>query len=137
MMLPVSHILETVLYVSDLDAAERFYGGVLGLDLESRKDGVFLFYRVGPGMLLLFLPEASRHNTDIPAHGADGAGHMCLAVAESALPDWMRHLVGRGISIEHIQHWPRGARSVYVRDPAGNSIELATPRIWGLADVTD
>lgn len=137
MMLPVSHILETVLYVSDLDAAERFYGGVLGLELESRKDDVFLFYRIGQGMLLLFLPEASRHNTDIPAHGAKGAGHMCLAVADSALPAWLHHLRDCGIEIEHIQHWPKGARSVYVRDPAGNSIELATPKIWGLADVAD
>ncbi|MGN6582964.1 MAG: glyoxalase/bleomycin resistance/extradiol dioxygenase family protein, partial [Rhizobiaceae bacterium] len=25
-----------------------------------------------------------------------------------------------------------GGRSIYFRDPAGNSIEFAEPRIWGL-----
>ena len=26
--------------------------------------------------------------------------------------------------------WPNGARSIYFRDPAGNSIEIAEPRLW-------
>jgi hypothetical protein len=30
--------------------------------------------------------------------------------------------------------WPRGGRSLYVRDPGGNSIELASPRIWGFSE---
>ena len=38
-MRPIDRVLETILYVDDLDAAERFYGGVLGLELDSRKDG--------------------------------------------------------------------------------------------------
>jgi len=28
--------------------------------------------------------------------------------------------------------WPGGGRSIYFRDPAGNAIEFAEPRIWGL-----
>jgi hypothetical protein len=27
--------------------------------------------------------------------------------------------------------WPRGGRSIYFRDPAGNSVELVTPGLWG------
>ena len=34
-------------------------------------------------------------------------------------------------AIEADFRWPNGARSIYVRDPAGNSIELADPAIWG------
>ncbi|TIR45476.1 MAG: glyoxalase/bleomycin resistance/extradiol dioxygenase family protein, partial [Mesorhizobium sp.] len=26
----------------------------------------------------------------------------------------------------------QGGRSIYIRDPSGNSIEFAEPRIWGL-----
>ena len=26
--------------------------------------------------------------------------------------------------------WPNGARSLYFRDPAGNSVEIAEPRLW-------
>jgi catechol 2,3-dioxygenase-like lactoylglutathione lyase family enzyme len=41
--------------------------------------------------------------------------------------------VRAGISIEAEIRWPRGGASVYVRDPAGNSVELAPARIWGIA----
>ncbi len=133
-MLAIDRVLETVLYVEDLDAAERFYGEVLGLSLDSRKAGLFCFFRVGQGMLLLFDPTASRANRDVPAHGAIGAGHACLAVAESELDGWRALLESRGVTIEHEQAWPRGGRSFYFRDPAGNSIELASPRIWGLPE---
>jgi catechol 2,3-dioxygenase-like lactoylglutathione lyase family enzyme len=135
-MQAIERVLETILYVDDLDAAERFYGEVLGLALDSRKAGAFCFFRVGDGMLLLFEPAAARRNRDVPAHGATGSGHACFAVAECQLDAWREHLQARGVAIEHEQHWPRGGRSFYFRDPAGNSLELATPRIWGLPERT-
>jgi catechol 2,3-dioxygenase-like lactoylglutathione lyase family enzyme len=134
-MRALDRVLETVLYVDDLEAAERFYGEVLGLTLDSRKPGLFCFFRIGQGMLLLFDPQASRVGRDVPAHGATGAGHACFAAAEAELDAWRRRLEGRGVAIEHEQAWPRGGRSFYFRDPAGNSLELATPRIWGLPEL--
>jgi catechol 2,3-dioxygenase-like lactoylglutathione lyase family enzyme len=133
-MRPLRRVLETVLYAEDLPAAERFYADVLGLELDSRKEGVFAFFRIGDGMLLLFDPRAARQGRDVPAHGALGAGHACFAMAEDALDDWKAHLTAMGIATEHEQTWPRGGRSFYFRDPAGNSLELATPRIWGMAE---
>lgn len=133
-MPPIRRVLETVLYADDLDAAERFYGDVLGLTLDSRKPGLFCFFRVGDGMLLVFRPAASRASREVPAHGADGSGHVCFAVREDELDGWRPLLALRGIAIEHEQVWPRGGRSFYFRDPAGNSVELATPKIWGLAE---
>ncbi len=128
-------VLETVLYVDDLTAAERFYAGVLGLPVDSRKPGLFCFLMVGDGMLLLFNADAASVGREVPAHGARGPGHACLAVAEDELEGWSRHLAEHGVGIEHRQAWPRGGRSIYFRDPAGNSLELATPRIWGLPDI--
>ncbi len=136
-MQPIARVLETVLYVDDLDAAERFYGGVLGLELDSRKHGLFVFFRCGEGMLLLFEPEAARTGRNVPAHGARGPGHVCFAVPESALVSWRAHLEAHGVVIEQEVSWPRGGRSFYFRDPAGNSLELATPRIWGLPEVPE
>src|SRR5262245_38721290 len=133
-MAVIAGVLETVLYAADLDAAQRFYGELLYLPLDSRKDGLFCFFRVGSGMLLVFDPEAARRNREIPPHGALGSGHACFAVAESDLDGWKARLVAAGCAIEHEQVWPRGGRSFYVRDPAGNSIEFATPRIWGLPE---
>ena len=134
-MQPIDRVLETILYVDDLDAAERFYGEVLGLELDSRKDGLFVFFRCGAGMLLLFEPEAAATGRNVPAHGARGPGHACFAVAEDALPAWQARLAAAGVAVEQEMTWPRGARSFYFRDPAGNSLELATPRIWGLPEV--
>ncbi|HEX3207762.1 MAG TPA: VOC family protein [Geminicoccaceae bacterium] len=134
-MQPIDRVLETILYVDDLDAAERFYGEVLGFELDSRQPGLFAFFRCGPSMLLLFEPEAASTGRKVPAHGARGPGHACFAVAEPALEDWRRHLEAAGVAIEQVVNWPRGGRSFYFRDPAGNSLELATPRIWGLRDV--
>lgn len=128
-------VLETVLYVDDLAAAERFYAGVLNLAVDSRKPGLFCFLRVGQGMLLLFDADAASVGREVPAHGARGPGHACLAVAEEELDGWSRHLAARDVAIEHAQAWPRGGRSIYFRDPAGNSLELATPRIWGLPEI--
>jgi catechol 2,3-dioxygenase-like lactoylglutathione lyase family enzyme len=133
----IDRVLETVLYAEDLDAAQSFYGDVLGLPLDSRKDGLFCFFRVGRGMLLLFDPLAARASREVPAHGAMGTGHVCLAVAESELAGWAARLQAHGVAIEHEQVWPRGGRSFYFRDPAGNSVELATPRIWGLPEAGD
>lgn len=134
-MQPIDRVLETILYVDDLDAAERFYGEVLGLELDSRKDGLFVFFRCGAGMLLLFEPEAAATGRNVPAHGARGPGHACFAVAEDALPAWQARLAAAGVALEQEMTWPRGGRSFYFRDPAGNSLELATPRIWGLPEV--
>lgn len=134
-MRPIDRVLETILYVDDLDTAARFYGGVLGLELDSRKDGLFVFFKCGDGMLLLFEPQAASTGRNVPAHGARGPGHACFAVAEADLDGWKARLANAGVAIEHELAWPRGGRSFYFRDPAGNSLELATPKIWGLPEV--
>jgi catechol 2,3-dioxygenase-like lactoylglutathione lyase family enzyme len=131
------HILETCLYVDDLSQAERFYQEVLGLELESRQVGRHVFFQCGPRMLLLFNPLASRETSDqFPLHGAFGPGHIAFGVREAELPAWMEQLRVHDVSIEKIIDWPGGGRSVYFRDPAGNSLELATPRIWGIDEET-
>ena len=131
----VNEILETCLYVEDLDAAERFYGDVLGLEFVSRKAGRHIFWRCGRQMLLLFDPREVRDaDSDTPHHGAQGAGHVAFAVADEQIPAWDAHLTRHGVAIERRVRWPQGGRSLYFRDPAGNSLELASPRIWGLEE---
>ena len=134
-MKAIKRVLETILYVGDLEAAERFHGEVLGLELDSRQPGLFVFFRCGEGMLLLFEPEAATAGRSVPAHGARGPGHVCFAVPEADLDPWKTRLREAGVAIEQEVTWPRGGRSFYFRDPAGNSLELATPRIWGFPDI--
>ena len=136
----ISHVLESCLYATDLDAAERFYVDVLGLERYSAAAGRHVFFRVGDGMFLLFNPartsgEPSRVNGAIvPAHGATGPGHVAFAIPDAEIPTWRAKLEAAGVEIESEVTWPRGGRSLYVRDPAGNCVELASPKLWGFAD---
>jgi catechol 2,3-dioxygenase-like lactoylglutathione lyase family enzyme len=130
------YVLESCLYATDLDAAERFYTEVIGLAKHAREDGRHVFFRCGDGMVLVFNPEHTSSvlttiaGAPLPLHGTRGAGHLAFAMEEADIPAWRSHLQGRGIEIESEVHWPQGGTSLYVRDPAGNSIELATPIIW-------
>ena len=53
-----------------------------------------------------------------------------FAADAAALKAWHERLESAGIEIEADFEWPNGARSIYVRDPAGNSIEFAEPKLW-------
>lgn len=130
-------ILETALYADDLDAAEAFYGGVIGLRTIVRVGDRHIFFACGTGVLLVFNAqetETPSANPDLPVppHGARGPGHMCFKVAGDALDGWRHRLEAAGTAIEADFRWPNGARSIYFRDPAGNSIELSEPKLWGL-----
>jgi catechol 2,3-dioxygenase-like lactoylglutathione lyase family enzyme len=131
-----SAILETVLYAADLAAAEDFYGRVLGLTRHAKGEGRHVFYKLESQMLLIFNPEATRKPSEgrlpVPTHGAEGRGHVCFAASAAGLDAWRRRFGDLGIAIEADFEWPGGGRSIYVRDPAGNSVEFAEPRIWGL-----
>ena len=129
---PVTAVVETAVYAGDLAAAEGFYAGVLGLPVAGREPGRHVFFRVGDaGMLLVFDPAATRIGGDLPPHGATGPGHFALGVRAADLENWKAHLAASGVAVEKELTWPRGGRSVYVRDPAGNSVELITPGVWG------
>ncbi len=125
-------ILESCIYAEDLDAAHDFYTRILGLRLHSRVEGRHNFYHCGDSMVLVFNPTATQecHPDGIPCHGSTGQEHICWAVECDDLATWREKLIAAGVDIEHEQTWPNGARSIYFRDPAGNSLEFATPRLW-------
>jgi catechol 2,3-dioxygenase-like lactoylglutathione lyase family enzyme len=131
-------ILETAIYARDLDAAEEFYGGVLALEKISRVKDRHVFYRCGNSVLLVFNPDETVKppppdaKLPVPPHGATGDGHVCFSASEEEIDRWKAHFAQAGIPIESEFEWPQGGRSIYLRDPAGNSVEFANPSIWGL-----
>jgi catechol 2,3-dioxygenase-like lactoylglutathione lyase family enzyme len=131
-------ILEAALYVSDLEQAEQFYSGVLGLDVVARAPGRHVFFRCGKGVVLLFnakvteVPPAPDALLPVPPHGADGPGHLCFAANAEEIETWKQKLVAASVAIEADFEWPNGGRSIYFRDPSGNSLEFAEPRIWNI-----
>lgn len=133
----LASVLETALYADDLDAVEAFYGGILGLRKISRGGNRHVFYRCGPGVLLIFNSEetAKPHEPGalpVPPHGTKGHGHVCFRIDDNDIEAMAQKLKAAGVDIEADFHWPNGGRSIYFRDPAGNSLECAEPRIWGL-----
>jgi len=126
-------VIETGIYVEDLEQAEAFYRDVLGLPVLFKEVGRHVFFQVGDrNVLLIFKPETTRKGDILPAHGATGPSHFALGVPADALDAWRSRLARHGVALEKEMHWPGGGSSIYFRDPAGNSVELITPHVWGL-----
>jgi catechol 2,3-dioxygenase-like lactoylglutathione lyase family enzyme len=131
-------ILETVLYAKDLAATETFYADILGMTPFAEVEGRHLFYRCGGQVLLIFNPIATSvppaaGALPVPPHGMEGEGHVCFRASAAELDAWHKRLTDKGIAVEADFEWPKGGRSIYFRDPAGNCLEFAEPKIWGLA----
>lgn len=128
-------ILEAAIYADDLDAAEAFYGGLVGLERAQRLGARHVFYHVGASMLLIFNPDETERppgKTDLPVppHGARGPGHVCFAMTRDEISAMRDRLSQAGVAVDAEFDWPNGAHSLYVRDPAGNSVEFAEARLW-------
>lgn len=128
-------VLETCLYAEDLETAAVFYERILGLRPFARVEDRHVFFRTRSGVFLLFNPtRTSTAGGEVPAHGARGPGHVAFGIAAAEVSAWHDRLDRLGIRIEAQVDWPNGGSSLYLRDPAGNSVELATFSIWGLPD---
>lgn len=127
-------LLETALYVRDLRTTRRFYEHILGLECLQATDS-FCALGIGAGVLLLFRRGSAAADTElpggrIPGHDAGGRQHIALEVADDALPAWRQWLSLNTITVEGAVSWPKGGHSLFMRDPEGHLVELATPRIW-------
>jgi catechol 2,3-dioxygenase-like lactoylglutathione lyase family enzyme len=130
-------VLETSLYVTDLDRALNFYKNVLGLRQISGAyfaggRGAALQVGPGPSVLLLFCADITQHEGLLPAHGTTGAGHVAFRVDACDFPGWRERLGKHGVAIEREFAFGDNPPSIYFRDPDGNSLELAVSTIWSL-----
>ena len=133
----LSGVIETALYVDDLDRARAFYEDVLGLAALT-SDLRFLAFDVGGrSVLLLFHRGATLETVHLPGGTIppqDGSGpiHVAFAIAADELPAWEKRLGEHNVAIEGRTDWPRGGKSVYFRDPDQHLLELVTPGVWAI-----
>jgi len=127
-------ILETVIYMTDLDAAEAFYGDLIGLEKISRFENRHVFYKLDGSVFLIFNPDETEKDggSGMPGHGARGRGHFCFAASRDEQDAWEEKLNAAEYETVHVADWPNGARSIYFTDPGGNSVEFGEPALWGL-----
>jgi len=131
-MIKATQVYETVLYANDLDAAAKFYVDGFGLELLNQNE-LMIVLGIGERYLLIFDPEKSSvAGRLVPSHGMTGEGHIAFEVDVSDFPAWRERLAKAKIEIESEVQWQDGERgtSIYARDPAGNSVELAPSILW-------
>jgi catechol 2,3-dioxygenase-like lactoylglutathione lyase family enzyme len=130
----VLRVLETALYVDDIDRAVAFFTDVLGLEAMIEAPGRLVAMNAGGATVLLLFKRGSttaglKGPTGwIPPH--DGSGPVHLAFAIDDVTPWEAQLARHGVEVESRVKWDRGGTSIYFRDPDGHSIELATPGTW-------
>ena len=121
----VQSLGHVVLKVTDLERAEKFYAGLLGMPVCARLDE--------QGMKMTFFSLGNHHDLaicevngkDSPA-GAQAAGlhHVafCIGTELDELKEAKKHLESSGLELHSVDH--EVTKSLYFNDPDGNMVEL-------------
>jgi catechol 2,3-dioxygenase-like lactoylglutathione lyase family enzyme len=133
----VTGVVETCLYVDDLERAARFYEDIcefkkligderfVALSVADRN--VLLLFRKGATLESIPTPGGA-----IPPHDGAGNNHVAFSIPAAAEAFWQQRLQEHGVAIESAVDWPRGGRSLYFRDPDQHLLELITPGCWSI-----
>jgi len=114
--------LQSIIWSSDIPAAEAFYRDVLGLALRTRSDGALVF-DVSGGVLRVG-----------PVPGTKPSEHTVLGFAVDDVDAVVASLSARGVTFERFDGFaheengalmtPDGARVAWFRDPDGNILSV-------------
>jgi catechol 2,3-dioxygenase-like lactoylglutathione lyase family enzyme len=130
----IQRIDHVVLRVSDLPQALRFYCDVLGCTVARERPSLGMVHlRAGASMIDLVSIDGALGRPGGPAAGAKGRNvdHLCLRVDPFNEATLRAHLEMHDVAVEGPVESNFGAegdgRSLYVRDPDGNGVELKGP----------
>lgn len=117
------HLHHVNVNVDDLDRAVAFYRDVIGLPLDSTPDQGFRsqFFRLGTNQQIHMNEIADSHQF---------RGHFCI-VAPDFVAVFRRAKQAGAIDVQawgRVRRLPSGAMQMFVRDPAGNLVEIASAR---------
>jgi catechol 2,3-dioxygenase-like lactoylglutathione lyase family enzyme len=131
----VNAILETALYVADVQKAAGFYRRVFDFGTLLESERLIALDVAGRSVLLLFKAGATKQpfatpGGIIPGHSGEGTTHFAFSIAAEDVSPWQKHLEAAGVAVESVVNWPGGAISLYFRDPNQHLVELITPGFW-------
>ena len=131
----IGRVLETSLYVDNLDRSIHFYERIFGFQKLVSDDRFCAFNVSSSQVLLLFRKHGTTQPITIPGgiippHDGEGTTHLAFTIAAADVTPWAEHLATNDVAIESRVAWPRGGFSLYFRDPDGHLLELITPGCW-------
>ena len=131
----VDGVLETSLYARDLERTAAFYRDLFGFRALVDSPRLIALEIARRSVLLVFQAGATEQDVVdpagvIPGHEGRGRLHVAFSISADDLDAWRQRLAERGVEIAGEYRWPRGGVSLYLRDPDGALVELATPGLW-------
>jgi catechol 2,3-dioxygenase-like lactoylglutathione lyase family enzyme len=107
------------LNVADAVEAGRFYTEVLGLETLPRPDFPFKGFWLRAG-------DQEIHLIEVSDHRVPGGEHFAFRVDD--IDGVCAELAARGVKVSKPMDVPGAGRQAFLRDPAGNLLELNQPR---------
>jgi catechol 2,3-dioxygenase-like lactoylglutathione lyase family enzyme len=131
----ISGVLETALYVEDVERSAQFYRALFGFEPMVQDQRFCAMNIAGKQVLLLFRRGTSAEALEvpggtIPGHAGSGTTHLAFSIDKAELDAWRERLGKQRVPIESTVTWPRGGESLYFRDPDDHLLELVTPGLW-------
>jgi catechol 2,3-dioxygenase-like lactoylglutathione lyase family enzyme len=132
---PIDGVLETSLYARELERTAAFYRNLFGFKALVDSPRLVAFEITKRSVLLVFQSGSTEDDIldargKIPGHDGAGRLHLAFSIAREDLDAWRNRLFQNGIELVGEYRWPRGGVSLYIRDPDGALVELATPGLW-------
>jgi catechol 2,3-dioxygenase-like lactoylglutathione lyase family enzyme len=124
-------LLESSLYVSDVERSARFYEKIFGFRVISDFGGRGCAVQAGTRQVLLLFKKGASLEITSP-HDGDGELHIAFAIPAAELEKWEAWLAENGIAIEEKRVWELGGTSLYFRDPDRHLLEVASPGVWSI-----
>ncbi len=130
-MLEVAGIDHIVLRTNNLQAMLNFYSGILGCKVERETSPELGLTQLRAGNALIDLvavdSQLGRMGGGAPTETENNVDHFCLQLKPITEEDLRHHLRANGIEVGEFadRYGAEGqGRSVYIKDPEGNTVEL-------------
>jgi len=125
MHLVTDGIVELTLETLDRERMERFYVEAFGLEVLAREPDRTWLAAGRHARIGLWTPGEKEFGDEGGRHV-----HFALSTAPGRLDALRKRIAAYGADVRGPIEHPGGDRSIYVRDPAGNSVEFIAGEIW-------